>query len=300
MERRQQICPYCSTEAKWLFRASDINNRVSDAGFDYFECAACHLVFIGSIPSDLGRYYSRDYAPYQRPATRQDLQKQLDPVRFRIDLVKRFKKGGSLLEIGPSYGAFSLLAKESGFDVSVIEMDASCCDFIQRELKIPAIQSSNVGESLRSSGRSFDVIALWHNIEHVPEAWTMLKDLSQHLNPGGIIIFSTPNPEALQFRVLKRFWNHLDAPRHLYLMPIDFVQKVFQGPQLKQLLFTSADNDSAQLTRHGWSSSLKGLAGKNPLKMLLARIGGRLLSLLFGSFEKERHAAAYTAVFTKT
>lgn len=262
-------------------------------------CSACHIVFIGSIPEDLGRYYAADYAPYQRPSTKELLKGQIDHVRFRMDLVKRFKKEGRLLEIGPSYGAFSLLAKENGFDVEVIEMDPACCDFIRNELDIPATQSGNVEEVLQNSKKTYDVIALWHNIEHVPQPWIMFQALSKHLNPGGIIIFSTPNPDALQFQVLRRFWVNLDAPRHLYLIPVSFVQNLLKGFSLQQILVTSDDDDSRELTKYGWSASLKKIAGKNRFAWFVASVAGRLLSWLFGGFEKGKRASAYTAVFQK-
>lgn len=292
-------CPSCAHAAEYILVARDTNNRVDEQQFPYFRCKSCHLVFIGAIPSDLGKYYSKDYAPYQRPQNRQDLIQQLSSVQFRIDLVKRYKSRGSLLEIGPSYGAFALLAQEHGFEVEVVEMDAGCCAFIKNELGIKTNHSSNVDATVRGLEKSFDVIALWHNIEHLTEPWTTLKLLSARLKPGGILILSTPNPEALQFALLQKRWVHLDAPRHLYLLPPTFTERTLREQGVSQVYLTGDDADSRELTVFGWAASFKALARGRPLPFFLGRVFGRILSRLFAPFEKGLRGSAYTGIYQK-
>jgi len=116
-------------------------------------------------------------------------------------------------------GSFAYLAQEADYKTEVIEMDKTCCDFIEGVLGIKAINSADIVASLKDRGQ-YDVIALWQVLEHFPDPWTVLPVLAQHLAPDGILVIATPNPDAFQFRLLRSLWTHIDAPRHVELIPI--------------------------------------------------------------------------------
>jgi SAM-dependent methyltransferase len=61
----------------------------------------------------------------------------------------------------------------------------------------------------------FEVITLWHVLEHVPRPVELLRGLEQHLAPGGALVVSVPNLQSWQGRLFGGQWFHLDAPRHL-------------------------------------------------------------------------------------
>ncbi|MBP9707000.1 MAG: class I SAM-dependent methyltransferase [Oligoflexales bacterium] len=291
-------CPYCYSVSSLIFAAIDINNRVDAKFFDYARCNSCGLVFIKEIPADLGRYYASDYAPYQRPNSKSQLQHFSYGVQPRLQIIKQHISSGKMLEIGPSFGAFSYLAQKSGFEVDVIEMDKDCCDFMKYELGLKVFESNDVEETLTSLGQ-YDIIILWHNIEHLAAPWRVLEELSKHLNPKGIIAFSTPNPESLQFKLLGKWWHHLDAPRHLHLMPRRFFQSILGKCGLTEVEFSTSDIENANLTKYGWSASFKKLAGdqKKTLKYLCAQIIGKIFYLVFHVFEKKNCAASFIAVY---
>lgn len=99
-------------------------------------------------------------------------------------------------------------------------MNKQCCDFIQNELGIRTIQVNNLVAAFEGLS-GYDVITLWQVMEHLPDPWSTLKAAVEKLLPGGILVISAPNPASFQFRVLGRFWTHVDAPRHLTLIPSD-------------------------------------------------------------------------------
>ncbi|HEY3189867.1 MAG TPA: class I SAM-dependent methyltransferase, partial [Solirubrobacteraceae bacterium] len=211
-------CPNCGAPAPVALRSRDLNRRVSDVEFAYRRCTSCGLVFVDAVPDDLARYYTRDY--YAVPPTKDALAGQAQAERMKVDIVRRHVPGGRLVEVGAGYGAFLQAASAAGYDASGIEMDPISCEFIERELGLPVVNTTDIDGALRRGG-PYDVIALWHVIEHLTDWRATLSAVAETLSPGGIVVMAAPNPAALQFRVMGRRWVHLDAPRHLQLIPID-------------------------------------------------------------------------------
>jgi SAM-dependent methyltransferase len=191
-----------------------------------------------------------------------------------------------------------LLAKNSGFEVEAIEMDSGCCEFLSDELGIRAYHSASVVETMRSLGR-YDVVAFWHSIEHLQSPWDVLTEAFSHLNPNGIVVVATPNPNAFQFKVLRSWWTHLDAPRHLFLLPTHFLRMLSDSHGLQEVLFTVNDPDSREITRWGWAGSLVALANSSEPLVMLGRIIGVVAAQLMAVFERGSRSAAYTVVYRK-
>lgn len=63
----------------------------------------------------------------------------------------------------------------------------------------------------------FDVVAMWHVLEHSPYPKKVIKKALRILKKGGVLIFSTPNTKSLGFKYAKACWFHLDPPRHVIL-----------------------------------------------------------------------------------
>lgn len=63
---------------------------------------------------------------------------------------------------------------------------------------------------------SFDVIVIWHVLEHLTNPSVILKDINKLLKPTGSLIVAVPNFGGLQSRLFGKYWFHLDLPRHTY------------------------------------------------------------------------------------
>ncbi len=235
-----------------------MNCKISDEIFDYYRCSSCGLIFLSPIPANLGKYYRSDYIAYSMPSSLEQLAAQAEKVRFRIELVQKFVSSGRLLEVGPSYGGFAFLAKQAGFEVEAIEMDDRCCRFLSDVVGVRAINNGDVKAALANSG-PYNVVALWHVLEHLPDPWTTLDLLTQRLLPKSILVISTPNPDSLQFKLLGRFWAHVDAPRHVELIPAPLLIRFLQARELEPVLTTTTDEDGLALNQFGWCQSLRHL-----------------------------------------
>ena len=63
--------------------------------------------------------------------------------------------------------------------------------------------------------RQFDIIILWHVLEHLEKHDALLQDLSNRLSKDGLLIIAVPNFSSLQQSLFSKYWFHLDLPRHL-------------------------------------------------------------------------------------
>ena len=294
---RMAICPYCSTESPIYFHSKDYNRRITTETFEYHRCSKCQLIFMDPIPDNLGAYYPNDYHPL--PKSTKELDSSSRDEKFKIDIVERFANGKRLLEIGSSFGGFSYLAKKAGYEVNAIEMSPECCEFLNRVIGINAIQSDNPVEALEHE-KPYDVIALWHVIEHLPDVWPTLETVYEKLKPGGIVILASPNPDAFQFRIMGRFWPHLDAPRHVTLIPMRLLIRKFESLEMKLELHTTKDGESAALNRFGWKHCFTRMASKGRSNKIYRWIGNALAHL-FKSFDSvEGKGSAYIIVFRKS
>lgn len=275
----------------------DYNRGVSSQEFHYGRCPQCGLVSLSNIPSDLANYYSPGY--YLLPASDKVVERSLAHEHYKIDLVRRFAKSGRLLEIGPSWGAFCLLAKRAGFSVEAIEMDRDCCAFLEKKIGVRVVNSADENAALNEIS-PLDVIAMWHVIEHLRDPWTLLEKAAERLAPGGIMVLATPNTEATQFGVFGRRWTHIDAPRHVHLIPPALLRSKLKALGLEELLITTRDPGSLGWNSFGWSFSLSSFTRSATLKRFL-RLAGRIPALLFSPVERqEGKGSAYTAIFRKT
>ncbi len=244
-------CPFCRNASRRYFRVTDLNQRRSEESFDYYRCTSCKLIFLSPIPADIDRYYGSSYSAYQKP-TLQDLSVRAEEERYKLEIVKRFAPTGRLLEIGPGYGGFAYLAKKAGFEVDAIEMDAGCSAFLSEVVGVGVINASDIIEATAVFDRHYEVITLWHAVEHLADPWPILHKLADKLQPGGILVITSPNPSAFQFSVFGRFWVHVDAPRHVELIPMENLIQHMQALGFTTLLKTTSDKASLVFSTLGW------------------------------------------------
>jgi SAM-dependent methyltransferase len=290
-------CPYCHAESVLYFQSKDYNRKITQETFDHYRCLQCGLIFIAPAPINLADYYPETY--HFVPESSAYLEAGSEPERYKIEIVRRFSGKGRLLEIGPSYGSFTYLAKNAGFEVEAIEMNARCCQFLNDVIGVRAINSDDPINALQHLG-PYDVIVLWHVIEHLSDPWAMLDAICTNLKPGGIVVLAAPNPDAFQFHLMGRYWPHVDAPRHLMLIPIKLLSDKLEAMGMKAELITTTDRGSMGWNTFGWEYFFANLSSQRYIRKGL-RLIGRLVSLLSSPIEKmEGRGSAYTMVFRKS
>lgn len=239
--------PQTGEQATFLFTAKD--NRGVPGRFDYWEGSDGH-VFLGNVPDDLAPHY---VGGYQRiPVDERELTEMAKVDAYRLAPVQRLVPEGRFLEIGPWIGLVSYSALQKGYDVSALEMDQRCVDLLNG-VGVKTTQTTDPANALTQSSEKYDVIGLWHSIEHLPKPWDVIDAAAKALAPGGILVIAAPNPESAQMRLLRERWLHLDAPRHLHLLPISSFELIGARNGLVSVERTTDDELGRILERDGWA-----------------------------------------------
>ncbi len=253
-------CPLCAQEASVAFSIEDRNRGITSQSFDYWRCGSCQTYFLDPVPADLARHYSPDYHGFP---TRSELARAVRWEKPKLRLLRETARSGRLLEIGPGIGAFARAALLAGFDVTAVEMDARCCEYIESVVGARAICSDRPEQALGSLS-AFDVIAMWHVVEHLADPWAVLEQAARALAPGGALLVAMPNPQSLQFRLLGRYWCHIDAPRHLYLIPAATLIEKAEALGLRHVTTTSSDLSGRRWDRFGWEYAIRRHPARRP------------------------------------
>jgi len=125
------------------------------------------------------------------------------------------KQKGNLLDFGSGKGKFGHLAKEDGWAVKCVETSAARAAYARAVYGLEVYSGFYEKGSIFQS--RFDVLTLFHVLEHLPAPENLLKELiAENVKKGGVVIFEVPNMNSLQSRIAKDKWIHLDVPRHIH------------------------------------------------------------------------------------
>jgi 2-polyprenyl-3-methyl-5-hydroxy-6-metoxy-1,4-benzoquinol methylase len=136
-------------------------------------------------------------------------------------------KKGSLLDIGVGTGDFLATAKKAGWQTTGIEPN-------EKAKSIAISKGVSFAENLESiESHSFDVITMWHVLEHVPDLENQIKELKRLVKPNGTIIIAVPNYKSFDAKYYGEFWAAYDVPRHLWHFSKIAIEKLFAKENMK-------------------------------------------------------------------
>ncbi|MGY6561434.1 MAG: class I SAM-dependent methyltransferase [Luteibaculaceae bacterium] len=213
-------CPVCSCN-KFVKRYKVKDYLVSGEEFFIMSCSSCGLHFTNPRPAegDISLYYdSKNYISHTDSADGfiNSLYKKVREytTKKKIDLITALNHGkkGSLLDIGCGSGFFIERAMHSGWNVLGVEPDEKARVYVQSK-NIP-VKPIDALPHLRPD--SFEVITLWHVLEHTHNPNEILKLCRKMLRPGGCLIVAVPNRLSYDAQFYKSEWAAFDVPRHLY------------------------------------------------------------------------------------
>ncbi len=208
-------CGLCGgTNAEPLFEAENSRLRVTGQKFWLQRCRSCGLVYTSPRPSleEMGPFYCGEYYTPESSALVKWLGDYFD--RERVCYARQSKSGGKVLDVGCGGGVFLDLMASAGFDVHGLEPSESARDHLP-----PAIRDRvqfGPFENAKFQENSFDLVTLWHVLEHVPAPLDTLIKARELLGPGGELVVEVPNYGSIEARWLGPFWFALDVPRHFW------------------------------------------------------------------------------------
>lgn len=194
---------------------------------------------------ELGRFYENsEYLPHT------DSNKSLfdklyqyvkrNAISNKVVLLNSLKPSSkTLLDIGTGTGDFLLACKNNGWEVAGIEPNQKARLLAQDKLskdesKVHLHESlKSLDESLSNPPKEFDVITMWHVLEHVPDVENYIKQLKSLLKPNGTLIIAVPNFKSYDAFYYGKFWAAYDVPRHLYHFSKKSIAKLFGKEQME-------------------------------------------------------------------
>ena len=229
-------CPICnSSDTVNAFDAVD--HFSTKEIFPIYDCSNCGFRFTNNFPYDksIGRYYdSPDYISHSDSKKGiinllyHFFRKQM--LRKKANMVSKYTLGARLLDIGSGTGYFLNAAKERGYQVTGIEKDSKA-----REYAITSFGLDVKGEqSLWTiESESFDVVTLWHVLEHMQNLNEVVAKIKSILKPDGVMILALPNHKSHDAKIFKEYWAAYDVPRHLWHFTTDTVEKLLSRHQFE-------------------------------------------------------------------
>ena len=128
---------------------------------------------------------------------------------------------GKILDIGAGTGDFLLEAKNKNWETVGVEPNEKAKSIAINK----GVLFADTIEKLESN--SFDVITLWHVLEHVPDVAHQVAELKRLLKPSGTLIIAVPNFKSFDANYYKTFWAAYDVPRHLWHFSKTAIEKLF-------------------------------------------------------------------------
>lgn len=167
----------------------------------------------------LSEYYeSEDYISHTD--TRRNLLEQVYHIirkralKKKLNLINSFQnEEQNLLDVGCGTGDFLKTAQENNWNVLGIEPNPDARTIANTKTNNSVYDSVKLD---RFESNSFDVITLWHVLEHLPNLEEHLQIFNRLLKPNGHLVIAVPNYKSYDAKYYKSFWAAYDVPRHLW------------------------------------------------------------------------------------
>jgi 2-polyprenyl-3-methyl-5-hydroxy-6-metoxy-1,4-benzoquinol methylase len=257
-------CPACREKKSTRFlQAKDYT--VSQNTFDIVQCASCDLLFTNPRPEaeQAGYFYkSENYISHSN--TQKGLVNKLYhavrniTLKQKTQLIQEDQKGTkNLLDIGCGNGHFLQACQQSGWNIFGMELDPDTA------ARAAALTDQIIYPDLKSIPKdaTFEMITLWHVLEHVYDLDGYFNFFKSRINQGGKLLLALPNAKSYDANYFKEFWAAYDVPRHIYHFSPETIQSLARkhGFKLKKQRGQVFDSFYIALLSHEYKTGRKKL-----------------------------------------
>jgi SAM-dependent methyltransferase len=204
-------CPLCGGDRRTpVVDAPDPTPGGCGLRFAVVRCDECGLHFTSPRPDreTIGQFYPSSYRPFCRPRER-----DRSPRFRRLAAALGRTAPGRLLDFGCGSGGLLDWAARQGWSVTGLDVSADAVEAVRSGLGVRVFHGTLPHPALPDG--SFDVVTMWHALEHVHDPLAVLTAARRLLAPGGRLLIAVPNIASTAFRWFGPSWFGLDLPRHL-------------------------------------------------------------------------------------
>jgi len=226
--KKAACCPVC--QSKNISKSFDTKDYfLTQEEFSIWKCKDCDLSFTNPRPENenLGKYYdSPDYLSHDTKSS--GATGKLYTILRNINIKRKYKivaqhiPVGKIIDIGCGTGELLNYFQKHNWDSLGIEPNASAREFAKKNYHLKIEEEPTI-QNLPPS--TFDIVSMWHVLEHVPDVNERMKEVKRILRKEGYLIVALPNPTSWDAEYYKDFWAGYDVPRHLY----HFSPKAFEN-----------------------------------------------------------------------
>lgn len=229
-------CPWCGSDKAqinlWLK-----DEFLTKEDFHICECLNCGLLYTMPRPDKekLGNYYkSEEYYSHQEnkkgfiPKIYERVKKT--NLKYKYKIATAGIEIGKMLDIGCGVGDFLHTAETHGWECIGVEPSEEAKEIARQRTKAKIIESNEL-ENLPD--HSFDIITMWHVLEHVENLKWQVEQLQRLIKPTGRIIIALPNYKSYDGQYYKEKWAAYDVPRHLNHFDKTTLSKIFRTKWLR-------------------------------------------------------------------
>ena len=225
-------CPWCESEKAqinlWLR-----DEFLTKEDFHICECLNCGLLYTMPRPNPdkIGAYYkSEEYYSHQENK-KGFIPKVYEAVKrtnlnYKRTLALKGMQPGNLLDIGCGVGDFLHFAEKEGWNCTGVEPSEEATNIAKQRTRAHIIKSEDLEQI---SDESFDVITMWHVLEHVDDLRWEMKQLQRLIKPNGRAVIALPNYKSYDGQFYKELWAAYDVPRHLNHFNKTTITKIFKS-----------------------------------------------------------------------
>ena len=208
---------------------------VSKETFDLYFDETLDMLITHPQPSleNLGKYYeSEDYISHtdNKRSLFEKLYHFIKSIALKnkLNLINSLQpQKGRILDIGAGTGEFLSVAKNDGWQTIGVEPS----DKAKAIAKNKGV--SFVEETSELENHSFDVISMWHVLEHVPDLDKQINELKRLLKPTGTLIIAVPNFKSFDAKHYGKFWAAFDVPIHFWHFSKTAIKLLFEKEEMK-------------------------------------------------------------------
>jgi 2-polyprenyl-3-methyl-5-hydroxy-6-metoxy-1,4-benzoquinol methylase len=218
---KHEQCPICqATTIAPLFDCVD--DTVSKEKFTVMHCNTCSNRFTNNVPTQntIGKYYKADAYVSHSESNASLINKIYLKVRNitlknKLQLLNELTQSSqrTLLDVGAGTGAFAAYMQAQNWVVTGLEPDADAIAVAQNNNNI---QLQPIANLFTLEQGKYDIITMWHVMEHVHQLHDYMAQLAKLLAPQGKLIIAVPNYTSKDAEIYGNNWAAYDVPRHLY------------------------------------------------------------------------------------
>lgn len=212
-------CPLCG-QSQYQYFLSCKDFTVSHETFKLVECINCKFLITNPRPRQekIGSYYQSDAYISHTTSSKNIFEiiyrlARLYTLQWKVKLVKKHSSVSQpkILDYGCGTGNFLSSCQKAGCEITGIEPSSIAIKNSDQNIK------SYINTSLdQLTDETYDIITLWHVLEHLDKPIETITQLLSRLNSNGTIFIAVPNCKSEDAKIYKEFWAAYDMPRHYW------------------------------------------------------------------------------------